>query len=215
ASIDEYNLWYKRLGHVNFKTMNKLVEGNLVRGKGTGHMESSPVWNNVQRINHHNKFAPTIVFIRSSRIPVRAAKPKATTSTSATKPVNTIGPKQSMNFSKSRSTFHKSHSPIRRSFYNTTTHSRRNSTERLNTTGSKAVSDVKGNKGHPQQALKNKGIVDSGFDPQNVVPSRDLTCLFAKASIDEYNLWYKRLGHVNFKTMNKLVEGNLVRGLPL
>ncbi|GJW36079.1 putative ribonuclease H-like domain-containing protein [Tanacetum coccineum] len=31
---------------------------------------------------------------------------------------------------------------------------------------------------------------------------------------DESNLWHRRLGHINFKTMNKLVRGNLVRGLP-
>ncbi|GJS61628.1 putative ribonuclease H-like domain-containing protein [Tanacetum coccineum] len=53
------------------------------------------------------------------------------------------------------------------------------------------------------------------FDLKNVVPSGGLTCLFAKATIDESNLWYRRLGHINFKTMNKLVRGNLVRGLPL
>ncbi|GJZ08433.1 putative ribonuclease H-like domain-containing protein [Tanacetum coccineum] len=52
------------------------------------------------------------------------------------------------------------------------------------------------------------------FDLKNVVPSGDLTCLFAKATIDEFKLWHRRLGHVNFKTMNKLVKGNLVRGLP-
>ncbi|GJS65931.1 putative ribonuclease H-like domain-containing protein [Tanacetum coccineum] len=52
------------------------------------------------------------------------------------------------------------------------------------------------------------------FNLKNVVPSGGLTCLFAKAIIDESNLWNKRLGHVNFKTMNKLVRGNLVRGLP-
>ncbi|GJT52093.1 putative ribonuclease H-like domain-containing protein [Tanacetum coccineum] len=52
------------------------------------------------------------------------------------------------------------------------------------------------------------------FDLKNVVPSGDLTCLFAKATTDESNLWHRRLGHVNFKTMNKLVKGNLVRGLP-
>nr|GEU78276.1 retrovirus-related Pol polyprotein from transposon TNT 1-94 [Tanacetum cinerariifolium] len=34
-----------------------------------------------------------------------------------------------------------------------------------------------------------------GFDLQNVVPSGDLTCLFAKATIDESNLWHRRLGH--------------------
>nr|GEV43151.1 ribonuclease H-like domain-containing protein [Tanacetum cinerariifolium] len=31
---------------------------------GTGHRESRPVWNNVQRINHQNKFAPIAVFTR-------------------------------------------------------------------------------------------------------------------------------------------------------
>ncbi|GJW31762.1 ribonuclease H-like domain-containing protein, partial [Tanacetum coccineum] len=52
------------------------------------------------------------------------------------------------------------------------------------------------------------------FDLKNVVPFGDLTCLFSKATIDESNLWHRRLGHVNFKTMNKLVKGNLLRGLP-
>ncbi|GJZ94475.1 ribonuclease H-like domain-containing protein [Tanacetum coccineum] len=32
ATIDESNLWHRRLGHINFKNMNKLVRGNLVRG---------------------------------------------------------------------------------------------------------------------------------------------------------------------------------------
>nr|GFA47909.1 ribonuclease H-like domain-containing protein [Tanacetum cinerariifolium] len=48
----------------------------------------------------------------------------------------------------------------------------------------------------------------------NVVPLGGLTCLFAKATFDESNLWHRRLGHINFKTMNKLIKGNLVRGLP-
>nr|GEX40965.1 hypothetical protein [Tanacetum cinerariifolium] len=34
------------------------------------------------------------------------------------------------------------------------------------------------------------------------------------AALDESNRWHRRLGHINFKTMNKLVKGNLVRGLP-
>nr|GEY83137.1 hypothetical protein [Tanacetum cinerariifolium] len=34
------------------------------------------------------------------------------------------------------------------------------------------------------------------------------------ATLDESNLWLKSLGHIDFKTMNKLVKGNLVRGLP-
>nr|GEY44674.1 hypothetical protein [Tanacetum cinerariifolium] len=49
---------------------------------------------------------------------------------------------------------------------------------------------------------------------RNIVPSGDLICLFAKATLDESNLWHRRLGHVNFKTINKLIKLNLVRGLP-
>nr|GEY03966.1 hypothetical protein [Tanacetum cinerariifolium] len=42
---------------------------------------------------------------------------------------------------------------------------------------------------------------------KNIVPSGDLTCLFAKATIDESKLLHRRLGHINFKTINKLVKG--------
>ncbi|GJY35003.1 putative ribonuclease H-like domain-containing protein, partial [Tanacetum coccineum] len=90
-------------------------------------------------------------------------------------------------------------------------------------------------RGNPQQALKNKGIfnsecsryitgnkdfltdyqeIDGGFVAFGGSTIGDLTCLFAKATLDESNLWHRRLGYVNFKTMNKLVKGNLVRGLP-
>ncbi|GJU50812.1 putative ribonuclease H-like domain-containing protein [Tanacetum coccineum] len=51
-------------------------------------------------------------------------------------------------------------------------------------------------------------------DLKNIVPKGGLTCLFAKATSDESKLWHRRLGHLNFKTMNKLVKENLVRGLP-
>nr|GEX71145.1 ribonuclease H-like domain-containing protein [Tanacetum cinerariifolium] len=51
-------------------------------------------------------------------------------------------------------------------------------------------------------------------DLKNIVPSGDLTCLFAKETLDESNLWHRRLGHINFKTMNKLIKCTLVRGLP-
>ncbi|GJT48784.1 ribonuclease H-like domain-containing protein [Tanacetum coccineum] len=51
------------------------------------------------------------------------------------------------------------------------------------------------------------------FDLKNVVPSKGLTCLIAKATNDKSNMWHRRLGHINFKTMNKLMKGNLVRGI--
>ncbi|GKA11550.1 putative ribonuclease H-like domain-containing protein [Tanacetum coccineum] len=52
------------------------------------------------------------------------------------------------------------------------------------------------------------------LDLKNIVPSRGITCLYANATSDESKLWHMRLGHVNFKNINKLVKGHLVRGLP-
>ncbi|GKC59361.1 putative ribonuclease H-like domain-containing protein, partial [Tanacetum coccineum] len=51
-------------------------------------------------------------------------------------------------------------------------------------------------------------------DLKNVVAKGGLTYLFVKATSDESKLWYRRIRHINFKTMNKLVKRNLVRGLP-
>nr|GEV22103.1 ribonuclease H-like domain, reverse transcriptase, RNA-dependent DNA polymerase [Tanacetum cinerariifolium] len=41
-------------------------------------------------------------------------------------------------------------------------------------------------------------------DLKNIAPLGGLICLFAKATLDESNLWHRRLRHINFKTMNKL-----------
>ncbi|GJR43758.1 ribonuclease H-like domain-containing protein [Tanacetum coccineum] len=49
---------------------------------------------------------------------------------------------------------------------------------------------------------------------KSIIPSGGVTCLVARASEDEAILWHRRLGHVNFKNINKLVKSNLVRGLP-
>ncbi|GJX18429.1 putative ribonuclease H-like domain-containing protein [Tanacetum coccineum] len=165
------------------------------KGKGTGHREVRPIWNNTQRINHQNKFVPTAVLTRSGRIPVSTAKQY----------VNTATPKNRVNVSKSKiNTFPKSHSPIRRPFYKSTVLNTRVSKEKVNTVrvngvntaGQTAVSTVKGNgvtavkasagcvwrpkmtnlnngskdnsgswiskRGNPQQALKYKGMFDSG-----------------------------------------------------
>ncbi|GJV88390.1 putative ribonuclease H-like domain-containing protein [Tanacetum coccineum] len=303
---------------------NKSVLKNI--GKNTGQREIRPVWNSAQRINYQNKFVSSAVLTRFGRVPVSATKQsslRATTSTSTFRPVNTATHTNRVNVSKLRTNaFHKSHSPIRRPFYKSTTPNTRISNEKVNTvrvngvntavqtavsavkeTGVTAVKASAGcvwrpkmtdlnnvskdnsgswvsKRGNPQQALKNKGIFDSGcsrhmtgnkdfltdyqdidggfvafggsarggkitgkgkirtdkldfedvfflldesqqllrvprqsnmynFDLRNVVPSGDLTCLFANAIIDESKLWHRRMGHVNFKTMNKLVKGNL------
>ncbi|GJS30701.1 ribonuclease H-like domain-containing protein [Tanacetum coccineum] len=59
---------------------------------------------------------------------------------------------------------------------------------------------------------KNKVLfTDTEFSNlENIVPTGGLACLIAKATVDESNKWHRRLGHVNFKKLNKLVKGNLV-----
>nr|GEU71353.1 hypothetical protein [Tanacetum cinerariifolium] len=49
------------------------------------------------------------------------------------------------------------------------------------------------------------------FDMKNIVPKESLTCLVAKDTLDESLLWHRRLGHINFKNINKLGKDNLVR----
>ncbi|GKB77605.1 putative ribonuclease H-like domain-containing protein, partial [Tanacetum coccineum] len=48
----------------------------------------------------------------------------------------------------------------------------------------------------------------------NISPKGNLACLVAKASVDESVKWHRRMGHVNYKNMDMLVKGDLVRGLP-
>nr|GEV94282.1 hypothetical protein [Tanacetum cinerariifolium] len=52
------------------------------------------------------------------------------------------------------------------------------------------------------------------IDLNNIVLHKNLACLVAKALVDESMLWHRRLGHLNSKTMNKLVRNNLFKVLP-
>ncbi|GJV81727.1 hypothetical protein Tco_1517597 [Tanacetum coccineum] len=126
-------------------------------GKNTDQREIRPVWNNVQRINHQNKFVPSAVLTRSRKVQVSTAKKsslRATRSTSTFRPVNTATHTNRVNVSKLRiNAFHKSHSPIRRSFYKPKAPNTRILNEKVNTVkvngvntaGQIAVSGVKEN----------------------------------------------------------------------
>ncbi|GJT97088.1 ribonuclease H-like domain-containing protein [Tanacetum coccineum] len=52
-------------------------------------------------------------------------------------------------------------------------------------------------------------------DMKNIVPKERLTCLVAKATLNESMLWHRRLGHVNFKIINKLVKDIFEEVLPV
>ncbi|GJV06244.1 ribonuclease H-like domain-containing protein, partial [Tanacetum coccineum] len=306
------------------KRMAKQVELNKKKGKGTGQGENRPVWNNVQRLNHQNKFVPKAVLTKTGIFLVNTARQNLSSQEAATsiaRKINTARP--IVNKIRPRSNFYKSHSPIRNPSNRTTAPKANFANHKVNTGGDKIVSVVGGNRetaDDPQKALKNKGIIDSGcsrhmtrnkaylveyqdynggpvafggskgqitgkgkiitgkldfedvyfvkelkqfnlfsvsqmcdkknkvlftdseclvlspdfklpdenqvllrvprqnnmysFNLENIVPTGGLACLIAKATVDESNKWHRRLGHVNFKNLNKLVKGNLVRGLP-
>ncbi|GJU57989.1 hypothetical protein Tco_1235755 [Tanacetum coccineum] len=146
--------------------MAKQVELNKKKGKGTGQGENRPVWNNVQRLNHQNKFVPKAVLTKTGIFPVNTARQNLSSqaaTTSTARKVNTARP--IMNEIRPRNNFYKSHSPIRRPFNRTTTPKANFSNQKVNTAEVKAVSVVGGIRetaDNPQRALKNKGIVDSG-----------------------------------------------------
>ncbi|GJV61199.1 hypothetical protein Tco_1467299 [Tanacetum coccineum] len=112
---------------------------------------------NESRINHQNKFVPSAVLTRSGKVQVSTTKKsslRATTLTSTFRPVNTATHTNKVNVSKLiTNAFHKSHSPIRRSFYKPTAPNTRISNKKVNTIrvngvntdGQTTVSAVKGN----------------------------------------------------------------------
>ncbi|GJV90752.1 putative ribonuclease H-like domain-containing protein [Tanacetum coccineum] len=53
------------------------------------------------------------------------------------------------------------------------------------------------------------------FSISELQSEQNVTCLVAKASLDESTRWHRRMAHVNFKTINKLAKEGLVDGLPL
>ncbi|GJU04144.1 putative ribonuclease H-like domain-containing protein [Tanacetum coccineum] len=113
------------------------------KGQGTGQGENRSVWNNVQRLNHQNKFVPTAVLTRTSRIPVNTARQNLSSqaaTTSTARKVNAARP--IMNKIRQRNNFYKSYSPIRRPFNKTTAPKSKFSNQKVNTTKIKSVSAV-------------------------------------------------------------------------
>nr|GEW49387.1 hypothetical protein [Tanacetum cinerariifolium] len=146
------------------------IELNKQKGKITGPRENRSVWNNVQRLNHQNKFLPTAILTKTSRFPINAARhnfARQAASTSTARKVNTARPK--VNEIRPRHNVYKSHSPIRRPFNRTTAQKPNFTQHKVNTDRDKTVSVVRGkwetvvkDSDNPHRKLKGKGIVDRG-----------------------------------------------------
>ncbi|GJY85476.1 hypothetical protein Tco_0499502 [Tanacetum coccineum] len=108
--------------------------------KGTGQREVRPVWTNAMRVNHQKisnsrrNFAPTAVLTKSGLVPFSTARQsfsRTTAPVSAARSFNTAVP--SVNVAKPRTNaFQKSHSPLRRPFYQQTTLKNRNFSKNRN-----------------------------------------------------------------------------------
>nr|GEW01533.1 ribonuclease H-like domain-containing protein [Tanacetum cinerariifolium] len=157
------------------KRMAKQAALTKSKEKGTGQQAHRPVWNNVQRINHQNKFVPSAVLTKIGKIPVNAAR---------------------QNFSRQAA---------------------------LTSTASKVTARPFDD---PHKALKDKGIIYSGCSKHMTGNKAHLADYqeFKGGSVafggsngrinGKGKIKAGRLGHVNFKNLNKLVKGNLVKGLP-
>ncbi|GJW54542.1 ribonuclease H-like domain-containing protein [Tanacetum coccineum] len=127
------------------KRMAKQVELNKKKSKGTGQWENRLVWNNVQRLNHQNKFVQAAVLIRTSKFPINIARHNFNSqavSTSAARKANVVRP--IVNDVRPRPIFNKTHSPIRRPFNRTTTPKTDFLNQKVNTVGDKGVFVVGG-----------------------------------------------------------------------
>nr|GFA12095.1 hypothetical protein [Tanacetum cinerariifolium] len=119
------------------KSMNKV----------TCQRNDRPVWNNVQGLNHHNKFVPSAVLTNTGSLPVYTARQNFSTqvaSTSTARKVNTT--RTFVNETRPKSNFYKSHSPFKRPFNRTKTPRTKFSNQKVNTVGNKIVNAVGGNR---------------------------------------------------------------------
>nr|GEU71120.1 hypothetical protein [Tanacetum cinerariifolium] len=127
------------------KRMAKQAELTKSRTKVTGQKEHRPVWNNVQRVNHQNKFVPSVLLTKTGKIPVNAARQnfsRQATLTSTASKVNTARP--FVNEIRPTRCFYKSHSPYKRPFQNKIVQRNTFANHKVNTVNT-SLSAVKGN----------------------------------------------------------------------
>ncbi|GKD44037.1 hypothetical protein Tco_1268682 [Tanacetum coccineum] len=143
--------------------MAKQAELNNRMRKKSSQREIRPIWNNVQRVNHRNKFVPIAMLTRTGKIPVNTARASGTNTgntarhnfnrqvvpPNAAMKVNTVKP--IVNNARPKGDFHKSVSPFRKSLNRTTTVRTKFSYQKVNIA-----------EDYPHRDLHNKGIVDSG-----------------------------------------------------
>ncbi|GJS01008.1 putative ribonuclease H-like domain-containing protein [Tanacetum coccineum] len=170
------------------KRMAKQAELNNKMRKKSSQREIRPIWNNVQKVNHKNQFVPTTVLTRTGKIPVSTARASGTNNvsaarhsfnsqailTNAAKKISTVKP--FVNRVRPKTIFHKTHSPFRRPFNNTTLRTNF-SKQKVNAAEVNVVSVV-GEKGKlllsPQQVVIGDQKDITGTKSPNTMVDQDL-----------------------------------------
>ncbi|GJW71866.1 putative ribonuclease H-like domain-containing protein, partial [Tanacetum coccineum] len=197
------------------KRMAKQVELNSRLNRNSSQREIRPIWNNVQRVNNQNQFVPTAVLTRTGKFqlilleladyPHRALQNKGIVDSGCSRHMtrNKAYLAEYQDFNGGPVAFGGSKGYI-------------TSKEQGSIDSECLVLSPEFKLPDENQILLRIPRQNNmySFNLENIVPSGGLACLIAKATIDESNKWHRRLGHVNFKNLNKLVKGNLVRGLP-
>ncbi|GJT73127.1 hypothetical protein Tco_1032413 [Tanacetum coccineum] len=143
--IDESNFTYgpKQSQELVNLMLEETSDLTLVKPDSSG--ENELVWNNVQRLNHQNKFVPKAVLTKTGIFPVNTARQNPSSQAakaSTARQVNTARP--IVNEIKQRNNFYKSHSPIRRPFNKSTAPKANFTNHKVNIVGDKTVSVVRG-----------------------------------------------------------------------
>nr|GEZ07409.1 ribonuclease H-like domain-containing protein [Tanacetum cinerariifolium] len=176
ASQNESTLWHRRLGHVNFKNMNKLVKGNK------------------DKLEDFEDFDGGEVIFGGS---TRKISGKGTIKTKNLNFENVLYVKELQHFNLI------SVSQIR------------DQAHRVLFTENECLVLSK-----DFPLLDHSMVILSiprkhnlyTFSLDELAPKGHLTCLIAKALQNESTLWHRRLGHVNFRNMNKLETTSVSAG---
>ncbi|GJY19921.1 putative ribonuclease H-like domain-containing protein [Tanacetum coccineum] len=178
-------------------------------------------WNNAQRVNHQNFAKKTHPYAKKNLVSRAVLMKSGLVSVNTARQVNTAHSKTTVNAARPMSYLSKiAHSTVKRPIHKNTSFKNSNPQMDLHDQGvidSGCTRHMTRNMSYLTDYEEiDRGYVTFGGNPKggNITGKGGLTCLFEKATSDESKLWHRRLGHLNFKTMNKLVKGNLVRGLP-
>ncbi|GKA35291.1 putative ribonuclease H-like domain-containing protein [Tanacetum coccineum] len=167
--------------------MAREAEFKKQRVFNTGNRVAKPVWTNANRVNHANQFVPKPVQLNGGRPNANSVRPNVNTGRTNVNPVR-----------------------VDQLFLDTM--------------------NAKGPQGRPKPVkawVKRTQMEDfEEFNRGAVIPFggrkanigkgkiRGFAYLMPKATSDESKYVDRRLCHINFKNLNKLVKGNLIRGLP-